>query len=157
MQFLNPLFLVGSLALIAPILVHLVRRETSRRVLFSSLMFVRRTTKASLRKQRLRHPLLLLLRMAALLLLVLAIARPLLTDPDAVGLSGSGGRSLILLLDDSFSMRFGDRFERAQAQARTILGGMGNRDRPTSPSMTGLSFAPTRRRRLPGPTSRSAA
>ena len=129
MQFLNPLFLVGSLALIAPILVHLVRRETSRRVLFSSLMFVRRTTKASLRKQRLRHPLLLLLRMAALLLLVLAIARPLLTDPDAVGLSGSGGRSLILLLDDSFSMRFGDRFERAQAQARTILEGMGPGDR----------------------------
>ena len=129
MQFLNPLFLIGSLALIAPILVHLVRRETSRRVLFSSLMFVRRTPKASLRKQRLRHPLLLLLRMAALLLLVLAIARPLLTDPDAVGLSGSGGRSLILLLDDSFSMRFGDRFERAQAQARTILQSMAPGDR----------------------------
>lgn len=129
MQFLNPLFLIGSLALIAPILVHLVRRETSRRVLFSSLMFVRRTPRASLRKQRLRHPLLLLLRLAALLLLVLAVARPLLTDPDAVGLSGSGGRSLILLLDDSFSMRFGDRFERAQAQARTILEGMGPGDR----------------------------
>lgn len=129
MQFLNPLFLIGSLALIAPILVHLVRRETSRRVLFSSLMFVRRTTRASLRKQRLRHPLLLLLRLAALLLLVLAFTRPLLTDPDAVGLSGSGGRSLILLLDDSFSMRFGDRFERAQAQARTILEGMGSGDR----------------------------
>lgn len=129
MQFLNPLFLIGSLALIAPILVHLVHRETSRRVLFSSLMFVRRTTRASLRKQRLRHPLLLLLRLAALLLLVLAFTRPLLTDPDAVGLSGSGGRSLILLLDDSFSMRFGGRFERAQAQARTILEGMGSGDR----------------------------
>ncbi|MYC82838.1 MAG: VWA domain-containing protein [Acidobacteria bacterium] len=129
MQFLNPLFLIGSLALIAPILVHLVRRETARRVFFSSLMFVRRTSKASLRKQRLRHPLLLLLRMAALLLLVLAIARPLLTDPDAVGLSGSGGRSLVLLLDDSFSMRFGDRFGRAQSQARTILEGMGPGDR----------------------------
>ena len=129
MQFLNPLFLVGGLALIAPILVHLVRRETSRRVLFSSLMFIRRTPKASLRKQRLRNPLLLLLRLAALLLLVLAIARPLFTDPDAVGLSGSGRRSLILLLDDSFSMRFGDRFEQAQAQARTILEGMGTGDR----------------------------
>lgn len=129
MQFLNPLFLIGSLALIAPILVHLVRRETARRVLFSSLMFVRRTPKASLRKQRLRHPLLLLLRLAALLLLVLAIARPLLTDPDAVGLSGSGGRSLILLLDDSFSMRFGNRFEQARAQARAILEGMAPGDR----------------------------
>ena len=63
-------------------------------MLFSSLMFVRRTPKASLRKQRLRHPLLLLLRLAALLLLVLAIARPLLTDPDAAGLSGSG-RSIL--------------------------------------------------------------
>ena len=129
MQFLNPLFLIGSLAVIAPILVHLVRRETSRRVLFSSLMFVRRTPKASLRKQRLRHPLLLLLRMAALLLLVLAIARPLLTDPDSVGLSGSGRRSLILLLDDSFSMRFGDWFERARSQARAILESMGPGDR----------------------------
>lgn len=121
MQFLNPLLLIGSLALIGPILVHLVRRETSRQVLFSSLMFIRRAPKASLRRQRLRNPLLLLLRLAALLLLVLAFARPLLTDPDAMGLSASGGRSLVLLLDDSFSMRFGDRFERAQAQARSIL------------------------------------
>ena len=129
MQFLNPLFLIGSLALIGPILVHLVRRETSRQVLFSSLMFIRRTPNASLRKQRLRHPLLLLLRLAALLLLVLAFARPLLTDPDAIGLSGSAARSLILLLDDSFSMRFGDRFERAQAQARSILEGMSPGDR----------------------------
>ncbi len=129
MQFLNPLFLIGSLALMGPILVHLVRRETSRQVLFSSLMFIRRTPKASLRKQRLRHPLLLLLRLAALLLLVLAFARPLLTDPDAIGLSGSAARSLILLLDDSFSMRFGDRFQRAQAQARSILEGMSPGDR----------------------------
>lgn len=129
MQFLNPLFLIGSLALIGPILVHLVHRETSRQVLFSSLMFIRRTPRTSLRKQRLRNPLLLLLRLAALLLLVLAFARPLLTDPDAMGLSGSGARSLILLLDDSYSMRFGDRFERAQAQARSILEEMGPGDR----------------------------
>ena len=129
MQFLNPLLLIGSLALIGPILVHLVRRETSRQVLFSSLMFIRRTPRASLRKQRLRNPLLLLLRLAALLLLVLAFARPLLTDSDAIGLSGSGGRSLVLLLDDSYSMRFGDRFEQAKTQVRSILQGASPGDR----------------------------
>ncbi len=129
MQFLSPLFLIGSLALIGPILVHLVRRETSRKYLFSSLMFIPHRPKASLRRQRLRHPLLLLLRLAALLLLVLAFARPLLTDPNAFGLSQSTARSLVILLDDSFSMRFGDRFERGQLQAQSILKGMASGDR----------------------------
>ncbi len=129
MQFLNPLFLIGSLALIGPILVHLVRRETSRKHLFSSLMFIHRRPKASLQRQRLRHPLLLLLRLAALLLLVLAFARPLLTDPDAFGLAQSSVRSLVILLDDSYSMRFGDRFQRGQMQAQSILKGMAPGDR----------------------------
>ena len=38
MSFLNPFFLFGSLALAIPVLIHLVRREKSEIIRFSSLM-----------------------------------------------------------------------------------------------------------------------
>ena len=49
MQFLNPWFLLGTLTVVAPILVHLIRKDDSRKIPFSSLMFVTRLPKKSLR------------------------------------------------------------------------------------------------------------
>jgi hypothetical protein len=40
MSFLNPYLLFGSLALAIPVLIHLVRREKSEIIPFSSLMFL---------------------------------------------------------------------------------------------------------------------
>jgi hypothetical protein len=40
MNLLNPLFLIGSVVLAVPVLIHLVRRERSEIVPFSSLMFI---------------------------------------------------------------------------------------------------------------------
>src|SRR5436189_1912936 len=124
MQFLNPLFLLGSLAVIAPIVLHLVRREESQKVPLSSLMFVTRMTKKSWRRQKLQHLLLLMLRVAALLLLVLAFARPFFTSRVPVPIQSSKDKSVVILLDNSFSMRFGDRFEKAKKQALQLVSGL---------------------------------
>lgn len=128
MNFLSPLFLFAGLTVIAPILIHLVRREETRKVPFSSLMFITRMPKKSWRKQKLRHLLLLFLRIAALLLLVLAFARPFFTWKISPPIQTLQPRSLIVLLDNSFSMRFADRFEKAKTQALQLVGGLAGQD-----------------------------
>jgi hypothetical protein len=124
MQFLNPLLLVGSVAVIGPLLLHLIRKEESKKIPFSSLMFVTRLPKRSLRRQTLRHRLLLLMRMVALILLALAFARPFLVSEVAAPLTSSSDKSLVVLVDNSFSTRSGNRFERAREQALKILDSM---------------------------------
>jgi uncharacterized membrane protein len=128
MSFLSPLFLFAGLAIIAPILLHLVRREETRKVPFSSLMFVTRMPKKSWRKQKLRHLLLLSLRVAALLLLVLAFARPFFTWKVSAPIQTLQSRSLIVLFDNSFSMRFAERFEKAKTQALQLVSRLAGRD-----------------------------
>jgi Aerotolerance regulator N-terminal/von Willebrand factor type A domain len=128
MQFLNPWFLLGTLAVVAPILVHLIRKDDSRKIPFSSLMFVTRLPKKSLRRQSLRHLLLLLLRIAALLLLALAFARPFLVSKVATPLHSGSDKSFVIVIDNSFSMQFGSRFEKAKGRALQILDGLASAD-----------------------------
>ena len=80
MSFLNPFFLIGSLALAVPVLIHLVRREKSEVVRFSSLMFLLKVPKRSVRQQKLKNLLLMLLRLLILALLVAAFMRPYLSN-----------------------------------------------------------------------------
>ena len=124
MQFLNPWFLLGTLTVVAPILVHLIRKDDSRKIPFSSLMFVTRLPKKSLRRQTLRHLLLLLLRISALVLLALAFSRPFLVSKVAAPLHSSSDRSSVILLDNSFSMQYRDRFEKAKRKALDVLDGL---------------------------------
>ena len=79
MSFLNPFFLFGSLALAMPVLIHLVRREKSEIIPFSSLMFLLKVPKRSMRQQKIKNLLLMVLRLLILALLVAAFMRPYLT------------------------------------------------------------------------------
>ena len=128
MHFLNPLFLLASIGVIGPIVLHLVRKEESQKVPFSSLMFVTRMPKRSWRRQKLQHLLLLMLRVAALLLLVLAFARPFFTSRVPVPIQSLKNKLVVILLDNSFSMRFGDRFEKAKKQALQLVSRLGHGD-----------------------------
>ena len=65
MAFLAPLFLLGALAIGAPILFHLIRRHTKDVVPFSSLMFLRPSPPRVHRRSRLENLWLLLLRCLA--------------------------------------------------------------------------------------------
>jgi Mg-chelatase subunit ChlD len=120
MAFLNPLFLIGAVAAAIPVLVHLVRRTRARRVEFASLMFLRRIEQKTIRKRKLRNLLLLAMRCAALLLLALAFARPYFTFQKPVSASSSQTNSVILI-DASYSMRYGGAFDRAKQTARNIV------------------------------------
>src|SRR5204862_732613 len=131
MAFRTPAFLIGLSAIAIPILVHLIQREKKRVIEFPSLMFVRRIPYQSVRRRRIRHWGLLLLRAAAIALIVAAFARPFLRQGATAAAAIGGAREIVVLLDDSASMGYGDHWARAQDAARSVVRGMTPSDRAT--------------------------
>jgi hypothetical protein len=117
MGFLAPWFLAGLAALGVPVFVHLLRRHKSAPRPVSSLMFFERGTQSSTRYRRIRYLLLFALRSALVLLVVVAFANPYLRRAAA----DANGRLLLIVLDNSFSMRAGTRFSDAKQQALAVL------------------------------------
>src|SRR5437764_4312553 len=118
MGLLAPWFLAGVAAVALPIYLHLLRRHSTTPRPFSSLMFFEPRTQSSIRHRRLRYLLLLSLRMALLVLLALAFANPFITRTAA---RTPAGKLVLLVLDDSFSMRAGSRLTDAKREAMAVL------------------------------------
>src|SRR5471032_1784675 len=131
MAFLTPLFLLGLSAIAIPVLIHLIQREKKRVVEFPSLMFVRRIPYQSVRRRRIRHWALLLMRAAAIALIVAAFARPFVQQGAVAAAVGGGAREIVVLLDRSASMGYGDHWSRAQDAARAVVRSLGADDRMT--------------------------
>ncbi len=129
--FLAPLFLVGALAIAVPVFVHLTHRERKDVIPFPSLMFLRRVPYRTVRRQRIRHWLLLLLRTLAILLLVAAFARPFLDRASLATTVVGDSREIVVLLDRSASMGYGRRWDRGIAAAREVVDGLRPEDRAT--------------------------
>jgi hypothetical protein len=128
-QFLAPLFFVALAGLAIPVLLHLTQREKKQIIRFPSLMFVRRIPYQSVRRRKIQHWLLLLVRVTALALIVFAFTRPFIRQADVPVLPGSGARELVVLLDTSYSMGFADRWERARAAAHQHVNTLSGSDR----------------------------
>src|SRR5215470_11382816 len=123
MSFLNPLFLLGLAAVAVPVVVHLVRRTRAQRVEFPSLMFVRRIPQRTIRRRRMQNWLLFALRCLAFMLLVFAFVRPYFGAGQAD--TNRGQRANVILFDNSFSIRYGNRFEQAKQRARAVIADTG--------------------------------
>ena len=131
MSFLTPLFLIGLAALAIPVLLHLTQRQRREPVRFPSLAFVRRVPFRTTERRRIRDWLLFLLRASAIALLVAAFARPFLARA-GFGAAGAGtAREVVLLLDRSASMGYGDRWDRALEAARRVASDLAPGDRLT--------------------------
>src|SRR5438552_12688678 len=129
MSFLNPFLLFGSLALAIPVLIHLVRREKSEIIPFSSLMFLLKVPKRSIRQQKIKNLLLMALRLLILALLVGAFARPYMTQPAKPTVSANANRGVVMMLDTSYSMRYGNNFDKLKAEAQKRIDAMRATDR----------------------------
>jgi hypothetical protein len=129
LRFLVPAFLLGLAALVIPLLVHLTRRQKARVVEFPSLMFLDRVPFQAESRRRIHHWLLLLLRALAVILIVAAFARPFFVDEAVATGSGGGPREVVVLLDRSYSMGIGDRWEGAREAARGVFRNLGPLDR----------------------------
>jgi hypothetical protein len=124
MSLLSPLFLLGGLAATIPILLHLLKREPEIRVKFAAVQLLRTAPVETSRRQRRRELRLLALRIAGLLLLALAFARPFVAASTAAGGTGA----TIVALDTSLSMSAPGRFERAQQLATGTIRNAPSRD-----------------------------
>jgi len=132
MSFLSPLLLLGLGMIAVPVLVHLIQRERKRVIEFPSLMFVQKIPYQSVRRRRIRHWALLLMRAAAIALIVAAFARPFLPARAAAALAATGGtREVVILLDQSASMGYGDRWQRARDEAGKVVDSLGGADKAT--------------------------
>jgi hypothetical protein len=105
MTFLHPLLLAGAAMVAVPIVLHLLMRRKPRRLEFPALQLVRQRHDTNRRRLRLRHLILLALRMAAIGLLALALARP------SIHLAGSLGSqeepvAAALAFDTSMRMEY---------------------------------------------------
>jgi hypothetical protein len=116
-SFLSPLFLAGAAAAAIPVLLHLLKREPEQRVRFSAVRLLRSAPVEHTSRRHLRELLLLALRIAALLLLAFAFARPFLTS----GAAQAGSGITVLALDTSMSMSAPGQFDRAKQLARQAI------------------------------------
>lgn len=102
-SFLSPWFLMAGAAAAVPILIHLLQRRKEVTLPFSTVKFILLARKRSSRRLRLRRILLLLLRVAAVLILTLILARPVIRSPASVDPGRQGGHT-VFILDNSLSM-----------------------------------------------------
>ena len=123
--FLSPL-LLGGVALVAvPIILHLVMRRKPVPHAFPALRFLQERAIATRRRLQLSHLLLLLLRMAAIVLVALALARPVLRGAGWLAESeGPVAAALVFDTSPRMTLREGNRtrLEQAAAMARVLFG-----------------------------------
>src|SRR5436190_12770914 len=118
MGLLAPWFLAGIAAVGLPIYLHLLRRHRTTPRPFSSLMFFEPRTQSSIYHRRLRFLLLLSLRLALLVLLALAFANPFV---NRLAARVASEQLILLVVDNSFSMRAGSRLSDAKRDALSVL------------------------------------
>src|SRR6202162_3730780 len=122
MGFFAPWFLAALAGLTIPLYLHLLKKQTTAPKEVSSLMLYESRTQSSTRHRRLRYFLLLSLRLLWLLFLILAFANPFINRNAA---AFSSNRLVLLVVDNSFSMRAGTRLADAKDAAITVLAGKG--------------------------------
>jgi hypothetical protein len=145
--FSNPLFLFGLAAGVLPILIHrLIQRKAVPRN-FSAVRLLLKSERIMARPQRLKHILLLALRVLAVVSLVLLMARPVMMPEALLAMAQGGGK--VLILDNSLSMGFreerGVRYGLARKAAKQVIEAAGGQIMiiPTAPPPLGTG-APAR-------------
>lgn len=129
MGFLAPLFFVGLAALSVPVILHLTEKQREKIVEFPSLMFLHQIPFRSTERRTIRNWFLLAIRCLALVLLLAAFSRPFLESSEISSGAVLGPREIVVLVDRSYSMGYGTRWERATAAAREVFDGMRSTDR----------------------------
>ena len=136
LSFLNAPLLWGILAAAIPLIIHLLYRRRFRRVEWAPMRYLKLSVEKHRRRIRLEQLLLLLVRMAAMVLLFLLLARPVMHAEGLAGwLSARHRQSRLLIIDDSLSMGLQDGgstpWTRAKEVAREMIQRRTSRDRLT--------------------------
>lgn len=123
MQLLFPVFLIGLLAVMIPIIIHLLQLRKPQRVSFTNTEFIKQLDLIVARQQRLKQLLLLALRALAITFLVFAFCQPFI--PAQKVSAGNLRSGVQVLIDTSPSMQVTTQnnetlFQAAIAQAQGL-------------------------------------
>jgi hypothetical protein len=108
--FLAPALLALAVAAAVPLVLHLLRRRLGRRVEFPAARYLLRAERENSRRLRLRNLVLMVLRVAAVLLIAAAAARPV----GRIGGTGHAPTAVAIVLDNTLSSS-------VVAEGRTVL------------------------------------
>ncbi len=122
MGFLAPWFLAGLAAVGLPVWLHLLKKHRSTPQPFSSLMFFEQHIQSSIKHRRLRYLILFAMRTLLFILLALAFSGPYVLQK-ILPVKRSGEVALVAV-DNSLSMRTGDRLAEAKRQAKSFVSGL---------------------------------
>jgi hypothetical protein len=133
MTFLAPALLFGLLLAAAPIIIHLLNRRRFLRVDWGPMKYLKLTLKANRRRLRLEQWILLAARTLAVVVLFLAVARPVGSSANlAEFLKTQGRASRVIVLDDSLSMAYRtgrqSLFDRGRQAVINVLRAVGAQD-----------------------------
>ncbi len=122
--FINAGLAAGAALASIPIILHLFFRQKPKLLVFPALRLVKERQKQSRKKLRIKNWLLLLARVALIVLMALALARPRLWSKTSLG-DGEVPTAMAMVFDTSLSMSYTERdktrLEEAKERARTIL------------------------------------
>ncbi len=122
MQFLYPSFLFALAGVSIPIIIHFFNFRRYKKIVFSDIRFIKEVVEQNQKQQKIKNYLVLLCRILAITLLVLAFAQPTLQLSEQTPIKG--GNVISIFVDNSFSMSAtgeeGELLEVAKNKAREI-------------------------------------
>jgi hypothetical protein len=148
LSFLTPMLLGGAALVAVPLVLHLLMRRKPVKLEFPALRFLQQRAVTNRRSLRLSHVFLLLLRMAALVFLAFALARPVLRGAGWLA-DGEGPVAAAFVFDTAPRMllREGNRtrLEQAADMAKTLFAKLPAESRVAVLDTSGgaAAFAPT--------------
>lgn len=129
MSFLAPIWLLLAAAAAVPLLLHLLKRRIDLRIDFPAVRYLLRAKQDNRQRLRVQNLILMALRIAAILLIAVAAARPI----GWLGGTGHLPTALAIVLDNSLSTSVvvdgAPLIERLREEARTLVRGTTSSDR----------------------------
>jgi len=127
MAFLNPLLLFGMAAIAAPIIIHMFMNRRIKQVVWAATRFLKNSIQKNKKRMNLEDLLLLLMRCLLLILLALAMARPVFHKAAAAPV-GRSSETAVIAIDNSYSMGHSNggpgRFDLAKQAAAQVIDSM---------------------------------
>jgi hypothetical protein len=123
MTFLNAILLAGAAAFLIPLIIHLLNKRRVTTVQWGAMHLLKEALRQKKRNLKIEQLLLLITRIAIPIILALCLARPVMSFLRQ--LPGLDKSSLVVVLDNSYSMRApaegGSARDKARSDLRQIL------------------------------------
>jgi len=104
---MNPILIVGAVLVGLPIVLHLIMKQEPKRLPFPAFRFLKQRLKTNQRKLRLRHFVLLAMRMLLIALFAAALYQPSVLS-EGLSLGGDQPLAVVVVIDTSPGMGYAD-------------------------------------------------